>query len=146
MKDDKEKKGKKKAKDKKAKSNEEIEKAEKAEKAKKEKDKKKKEKKKKEGGLNLEDQEFRVGIKMKYKLHYEDLGTKAPDIICEWPSILSQCNMVETSSTCKRQLENSILFCIAVLESAGRGKLIVAVRSAGTNKRLHGILTTAMLK
>ena len=196
MRDEKEKKGKKKAK---AKSKKEIEKAEKAEKAKKEKDEKKKKKERKEGGLNLEDQEFRVGIKMKYKLHCEDLGTKAPDIICDPPeaakySVIQapqfgdntywceitptqvgemavsiiyedfhilgspfsvkvgprgdalQCHMVETSSTCERQLENSILFCIAVPESAGRGKLIAAVRSAATNKHLHGIRTTAMSK
>ena len=85
------KKGKKKLKDKeeqkaKSKKEKEKEKAEKAEKTKKEKDEKKKKKeRKKAGGLNLEDQEFRVGIKMKYKLHCEDLGSKAPEIACKPP-------------------------------------------------------------
>ena len=194
---DKEKKGKKKSKEQKKKEKEK-QKAEKVEKAKREKEEKKRKKgRKKEGGLNLEDQEFRVGIKMKYKLHCEDLGSKPPVITCNPPeaakhaivpasqfgkntywceltpsrvgemevSIIyenfhilgspflvdvgprgdaSQCTMVETSSTCQQQLEDSLLFCIAVPESAGKGRLTASVRSAGTNKRNSGLLTTAI--
>ena len=169
---------------------------EKAEKVKKEK-KEKKEKKRQEGGLSLEDQEFRVGIKMKYKLHCEALGSKPPDVICNPPeaakhaiipapefgkntywceltptktgelevSIVyenfhilgspfavsvgprgdaSQCTMVETSSTCRQHLEDSLLFCIDVPPSAGKGKLIASVKNAATNKRLSGVRTSGV--
>ena len=194
-----EKKGKKKARDKEEQKSKKKEKEkEKAERAEKEKEEKKKKKeKKKEARLNLEDQEFRVGIRMKYKLHCEDLGTKPPVIICSpreaakhkvipatefgpntyWCEITplqegemevslvyenfhilgspfsievgprgdaSQCNMVEASSTCKKQMADSLLFCISVPESAGRGKLTASVRSASSNKRLHNVLTTGV--
>ena len=172
-------------------------KEEKATKVKREKDKAKKdkkEKKKQEGGLNLEDQEFRVGVKMKYKLHCEALGSKPPATSCRPPDAVktaiipapefgkntywceltptkvgdlevsiiyenfhilgspfsvsvgprgdaSQCTMVETSSTCRQQLENSLLFCIEVPQTARKGKLTASVRSAITSKRLSGVRT-----
>ena len=172
-------------------------KKEKAEKARREKEeKKKKNQKKKEGGLNLEDQQFRVGIKMKYKLHCEALGSKSPAIICSPPdaakhaivpapqfgkntywceltptqvgkmevSIVyedfhilgspflisvdargnaSHCTMVETSSTCKQDLKHSLLFCINVPESAGKGKLTASVKSGTTSRRVTGVRTSA---
>ena len=180
--------GKKEKKGKKLKEEKEI-----AEKAKREK-KEKKGKKKEEGGLNMEDQEFRVGIKMKYKLHCEALGTKPPAISCGPPdsakhaiipapefgkntywceltptkvgdlevSIVyenfhilgspfsvsvgprgdaSQCTMVETSSTCRQQLEDSLLFCIDVPQTAGKGKLTASVKSSANGKRLSGVRT-----
>ena len=190
-------KGKKKSKDKdeeKAKSKKDKEK-EKAENGRKEKEEKKKKEKKKKGGLNLEDQDFRVGLKMKYKLHCEDLGTKAPMINCNPPeaakhrvipapqfgkntywceltptrvgnmdvSIVyedfhilgspfsvdvgprgdaSQCSMVESLSTCTKQQEGNLLFCISVPASAGKGNLVATVRSASTNKRITGVHTS----
>ena len=175
----------------------EREKAEKAEKAKREKEEKKKKKeRKKEGGLNLEDQEFRVGIKMKYKLHCDALGSKPPSVICDPPEAAkhaivpapqfgkntywceltptqvgkleislvyedfhilgspflvsvnprgdaAQCTMVETSSTCKQELQGSLLFCIGVPETAGKGKLTASVKTARGSKRLTGVRTMA---
>ena len=173
------------------------EKAKKKEKKDEKKEEKRKKKEKKEAGLNLEDQDFRVGIKMKYKLHCEDLGSKDPQIVCDPPeaakhaivaapqfgsnthwceitpmrvgemevSILydnfhilgspftvavdprgdaSQCHMVETASTCERQLSDTLLFCVSVPESAGKGKLVASVKSATTHKHVHSLLTTGV--
>ena len=186
-----------KARSKKEREREKTEKAEKAKLEKEEKKKKKQGKKKEAGGLNLEEQEFRVGVKVRYKLHCDALGSKTPVVSCNPPgsakhdiipapqfgkntywceltptqvgnmkvsivyedfhimdspfSVIvgprgdaSQCTMVETASTCTRQLKNSLLFCIDVPESAGKGKLQASVRSAADNRRITGVLTTAV--
>ena len=163
------------------------------------KDSDKKRNKDKSEGLSLEEQDFRVGIKMKYKLHCEELGPKAPEIFCTPPEaakvdiikaptfgpntywceitpsnegemeiaivyddfhilgspfavrvgprgLASQCHMVETSSTCQRQRDGTILFCVSVPDSAGKGKLTASVKSVATQKRVHDLLTTAVSK
>ena len=196
---DKEKKSKKKTKDKdEQKTKKKEKKREKAEKAGNFKQEKKREGKNKEDkGLNLEGQEFRVGVKMKYKLYCNALGSKTPIVTCNpleaakhaiipapqfgkntyWCELTplqvgkmevsivygnfhimgspfsvdvgprgdaSQCTMVETSSTCTQQLEDSLLFCINVPDSAGNGKLVASVRSVADNKHITGVLTTAV--
>ena len=150
-------------------------------------------------GMNLDEQEFRVGIKVRYKLHCEELGSKAPVLTCTpveaakvdvvkapqfgdntyWCDITplqegkmeitityedfhilgspfvvnigprgdaSQCHIVETSSSCQRQGSDTILFCVSVPKSAGKGKLTAIVKSVETKERLQDLITTVKSK